>query len=163
MIGAKAILPGKFDPDAFSREIIKEADKLNKEFMKDFQRTVDTWDHKPVFKENVLVSQDLIVGHVRTAKIFGRSPELIYYFISEGTKVRFAKMTQDFEPKTRVRVLDSFPGAGGLDSVDVRFPMPGIQGRKFNEAIADKHRARMRFRMRVAIVRGVKASGHAFT
>lgn len=163
MIRAVAILPGKFDPDAFSREIIAEADKLNKEFMKDFQRTVDTWNHKPVFRESVLVQQDLIVGHVRTAKIFGKSPELIYYFISEGTRVRFAKMTQDFEPKTRVRVLDSFPGAGGLDSVDVRFPMPGIQGRKFNEAIADKHRARMRFRMRVAIVRGVKASGHAFT
>lgn len=163
MIKAQAILPARFDPDAFSREIIKEAEKLNVEFMRDFNKTVDTWNHKPVFKANVLVSQDLIVGHVRTAKIFGEKPaELIYYFISEGTKVRFAKMTPDFEPKTRVRVLDSFPGAGGLDSVDVRFPMPGIQGRKFNEAIADKHRARMRHRMLVAITRGVKASGHAY-
>lgn len=164
MIKAQAILPAKFDPDAFSREIIKEAEKLNKEFLGDFNKTIATWNHKPRFRATVLVEQDKITGHVRTAKIFGdKPPELIYYFISEGTKVRFAKMTRDFEPKTRKRVIDSFPGAGGLDSVDVRFPMPGIEGRKFNEAIADKHRARMKFRMLVAITRGVKASGHAYT
>lgn len=164
MIKAQAILPARFDPDAFAREIIQEADKLNKEFVKDFERTVGTWDHKPRFRATVLVSQDQIVGHVRTAKIFGdKPPELIYYFISEGTKVRFAKMTRDFEPKSRKRVIDSFPGAGGLDSVDVRFPNPGIEGRKFNEAIADKHRARLKFRMQVAIRKGVKASGHAYT
>lgn len=163
MIKATAVLPGRFDPDAFTREIIKEAERLNVEFKKDFDKTVDTWDHKPIFKSSVAVMKDFIVGHVRTAPIFGdKPPELIYYFINQGTKVRYAKMTPDFEPKTRVRVLDSFPGAGGLDSVDVRFPMPGIQGRKFNEAIADKHRARQVFRLRVAIKKGAKASGHEF-
>lgn len=163
MIKAIAVLPGKFDPDAFSREIIKEADKLNVEFKKDFEKTVATWDHKPAFRASVSVQQDLIEGHVRTVRIFGKKPpELIYYFINQGTKVRFAKMTPDFEPKTRVRVLDSFAGAGGLDSVDARFPNPGIKGRKFNEAIADKHRARLKFRLQVAIMRGAKASGHAY-
>lgn len=162
MISATAILPGRFDPDAFSREIIAEVTRFNKEIDSDFKKTIDTWNHKPIFKSSVSVGADGIVGHVRTARIFGRSPELIYYFINQGTKVRYAKMTRDFEPKTRVRVIDSFPGAGGLDSVDVRFPNPGIQGRKFNEAIADKHRARFAFRIRIAIKRGAKASGHAY-
>lgn len=163
MISAKAILPGKFDPDAFSREIIKEAEKLNKEIQKDFERTTQTWNHRPHFKATVSVQADLILGYVRTVRIYGhKPPELIYYFLNQGTRVRFAKMTRDFEPKTRVRVIDSFPGAGGLDSVDVRFPMPGIKARKFDEAIATKHRARLKFRMEVAIARGAKASGHLF-
>lgn len=163
MIKATAILPGKFDPDAFSREIIKEAEKLNGEIQKDFEKTVATWNHKPRFKATVSVQQDLIEGYVRTVRIFGdKPPELIYYFINQGTKVRYAKMTRDFEPKTRVRVIDSFPGAGGLDSVDVRFPMPGIKGREFDVAIATKHKTRLSFRLEVAMARGAKASGHLY-
>lgn len=162
-ISAKAILPGKFDPDAFSREMIKEMDKFNAEINKDFDKTVATWDHKPKFRATVAVAQDLIEGHVRTVRIYGdKPPELIYYFINQGTKVRFARMTRDFEPKTRVRVIDSFPGAGGLEAVDPRIPNPGIVGRKFNEAIATKHRARLAFRLQVALKRGAIASGHLF-
>lgn len=164
MFKASAILPGKFDPDAFSREMIKEMEKFDKLILSEFEKTVATWDHPPKFKATEAVMQDLIQGHVRTVRIYGKKPpELIYYFISQGTKVRYAKMTKDFEPKSRVRVIDSFPGAGRLESVDVRFPMPGIQARKFNEAIADKHRARLKFRLQVALIRAVKASGHAYT
>lgn len=162
-IKATAILPGKFDPDAFSREMIKEMSKVNVEINKDFDKTVATWDGKPKFRATVAVSQDLIEGHVRTVRIYGsKPPELIYYFINQGTKVRFARMTPDFEPKTRVRVIDSFPGAGGLEAVDPRIPNPGIVGRKFNEAIADRHRIRLSARLRIALKRGVIASGHAF-
>lgn len=163
MIGARAILPGRFDPDAFSREILKEAERLNKRIRADFDKTVGTWDHKPKFRAVVKVQQDAIIGDVHTAKIFGKSPELIYYFINQGTKVRFAKMTSDFEPKSQVRVIGSFPGRGGLDKVDVRFPMPGIKARRFNEEIANKHQVPLRLRMALAIRRGVKKSGHAFT
>lgn len=162
MISAKAILPGRFDPDAFSREIIAEMARFNRKIENDFRKTIETWDHKPNFKSDVFVTSSGIVGHVRTARIFGRSAELIYYFISQGTQVRYAKMTKDFQPKTRVRVIGSFPGVGGLDSVDARFPMPGIVGRKFNEAIADKHRPRFVARINQAIKRGAIASGHAF-
>lgn len=162
-ISATAILPAKFDPDAFSREMIKEMSRFNAEINKDFDKTVATWEGKPKFRATVAVSQDLIEGHVRTVRIFGdKPPELIYYFINQGTKVRFARMTKDFEPKTRVRVIDSFPGSGGLEAVDPRIPNPGIVGRKFNEAIATKHRARLAFRLQVALKRGAIASGHAF-
>lgn len=163
MIGARAVLPGPFDPDAFSREIIKEAERMNKRIKADFDKTVATWEHKPVFRMSVRVQQFEIIGEVHTAKIFGKSPELIYYFINQGTAVRYAKMTQDFEPKSRVRVIGSFPGAGGLDKVDVRFPMPGIKARRFNEEIANKHQVPLRLRMALAIRRGVQKSGHAFT
>lgn len=163
MITAQAILPGRFDPDAFSREIIKELRKFNEEIKKDFEKTVATWDHKPKFRATVVVYQDLIEGHVRTVRIYGKKPpELIYYFINQGTKVRYAQMTRDFSPKSRVRVIDSFAGSGGLKRVSVKQPNPGIKGREFNVAIATKHKARLALRLQVALKRGAKASGHFF-
>lgn len=163
MIKATAILPVRFDPDAFSREMIKEMEKLNKDIKKDFTLTVGTWDHKPRFTSRVNVSQGLIEGHTRTARMHGgKPPELIYYFLNQGTKVRFAKLTEDFEPKSRVRVIGSFPGRGGLDSVD-HIGRPGIKARRWNEAIATKHKARLAFRLRVALRNGAKASGHALS
>lgn len=161
MTKATAILPARFDPDAFSRAMIKEMEKLNKDIEADFGATVSTWDHKPRFRKKVNVSQGLIEGHVRTARIHGdKPPELIYYFLNNGTKVRFAKMTDDWEPKTRVRVIGSFPGRGGLERVD-NIGRPGIKARKWNEAIALKHKARLAFRLRVALKKGALASGHA--
>lgn len=161
MFKATSILPVRFDGDAFSRAMIKEMEKLNKDILADFNRTTETWNHRPRFGSKVNVAQGLIEGHTRTARIHGpKPPELIYYFLNNGTKVRFAEMTDDFEPKTRVRVIDSFPGRGGLKQVD-HIGRPGIRGRRWNEAIATKHKARLGLRLRVALRNGAKASGHA--
>lgn len=161
MFKATAITPRRFDPDAFSREMIKEMEKLNKDIKKDFEATVRTWEHTPRFTSKVNVSQGLIEGHTRTARIHGgKPPELIYYFLARGTKVRFAKMTDDWMPKTRVRVIGSFPGRGGLERVD-HIARPGIKAREWHVAIAIKHKARLVFRLRVALRNGAKASNHA--
>lgn len=161
MIKATAVLPVRFDPDAFSRAMIKEMEKLNRDIKKDFEATVRTWEGKPRFTSKVNVSEGLIEGHTRTARMHGgKPPELIYYFINQGTKVRFAKMTEDWQPKTRVRVIGSFAGRGGLERVD-NIARPGVKARKFTEAIATKHRARVAFRLKVALRNGTKASGHA--
>lgn len=161
MFKATSILPTRFDPDAFSREMIKEMEKLNKDIKKDFDATVSTWDHKPRFISKVNVSQGLIEGHTRTARIHGdKPPELIYYFLARGTRVRFAKMTLDFEPKSRVRYIGSDPGRGGLEEVD-HIGRPGIKAREWHVAIATKHKARLGFRLRVALRNGAIASGHA--
>lgn len=162
-ISMRAILPKPIDVRPFSREMQREMEKLVKEIKADFQKTVDTWDHKPVFATSIRISFDEIRGHVRTRPISGtKPPELIYYFLSEGTEVRHAIMSDDFEPKTRVRVVDSFPGRGGLLRVDPRFDGPGIKARKWDEAIATKNRAKVPFRLAVALRKAVKASGHKF-
>ena len=161
MIRASSILPRRFDPDAFSREMIKEMEKFNKDIKKDFEATVATWNHPARFTSRVNVSQGLIEGHTRTARIHGvKPPELIYYFLNQGTRVRFAKMTPDFVPKTRVRVIGSFQGQGGLEEVD-HIGRPGIKARRWNEAIATKHKTRLGFRLRIALRNGARASGHA--
>ena len=163
MIKATSILPKRFDPDAFVREGLRELEKLNDQIETDFERTVATWTNRPRFKKSLHVEQGSVWGYVRTVRIYGaKPPELIYYWINNGTRIRFAKMTSDFEPKSRRRVIDSFAGRGGLESLDVKHPYPGIQGREFDVAIATKHNARLKFRIEAAIRRGAKASGHLF-
>lgn len=64
----------------------------------------------------------------------------IYFFISEGTSVRYATMSPDWRSKTR-------PSPGGLKAgagrgrklfVNRSRPRPGIKARKFDERIARK-------------------------
>lgn len=163
-IRMRAILPGPFDTRTFDREMRREMEKLVKEIKADFEKTVATWDHKPTFVTSIRVSFDELRGRVRTRPISGRKPpELIYYFLSEGTRVRHAIMSNDFVPKSRVRTIDSFPGQGGLLRVDPRFHGPGIKARKWDEAIADKNRAKVPFRLAVALRRGARNSGHHHT
>lgn len=163
MFKATSILPGRFDPDAFSREVIKEMDKVNDAIETDFERTVATWNSRPRFKKSVHVAQGEIYGYVRTVRIWGhKPPELIYYFIVKGTKVRFAKMTPDFEPKSRPYIINSFAGRGGLETTDVKHPYPGIKARNFDEVIAAKHQPNVAYRIQAAIARGAKASGHLY-
>lgn len=154
-------VPSVMNARVFGDEMIRAMEGINKEIRADFEKTVATWDHKPRFGTSLKVSADFIIGKTRTSPISGvKPPELIYYFISKGTRVRYAIMTPDFEPKSRVRTIDSFPGAGGLFRVDPRFENPGIEGREFDVAIATKHRARVPFRLQKALRKAVKASGH---
>jgi hypothetical protein len=163
-ISMKAVLPKPINTRVFADEIYKAAEDMNKVIKADFEKTTETWDHKPKFVASVKVSFDDTRGHVRTKPISGvKPPELIYYFLNNGTKVRHAIMTDDFQPKTRIRVIGSFAGQGGLLRVDPRYDGPGIQARKWDEAIATKHRARVAFRLRVALRKAVRASGHQYT
>lgn len=58
-----------------------------------------------------------------------------WLWLNDGTKVRYAAMTQEFSPKTRVGSLRSGPGIGGLDYVNPNNPRPGIDARGWDEAI----------------------------
>lgn len=163
-VSMRAILPKPIDVKPFAREMRREMEKLTKEIKKDFDATVRTWNTKPHFATSIRVSFDEIRGHVRTRPISGnKPPELIFYFLSEGTRVRHAIMSDDFEPKTRVGVVGSFPGRGGLLRVDPRFDGPGIKARKWDEAIATKNRAKVPFRLAVAIRKAVRDCGHKYT
>src|SRR3990167_704924 len=74
---------------------------------KDFEATVATWDHKPNF---VIVRKP--AGQNPSVEVY--TIHKIYAYVSKGTSIRYATMTQDFQPKTRRGVLRSFQGKGGL-------------------------------------------------
>lgn len=59
-------------------------------------------------------------------------------WLDQGTSVRYATMSRDFLPKTRVRVITSRPGRGHLHFVDRRVPRPGIDARYFDNEISKR-------------------------
>lgn len=165
----KAIKPGPFDPDAIRNEIFQAANDIMRSIRRDFERTVETWDGDPYytsqegeqdssipeFEEGVWTDRGVIYAQVHT-------DEPLYFFLNDGTSVRYATMTDPFEAKTTPNVIGSGPGRGGLLYVDVNDPRPGIKARKWDRAIAHKHRPLIRRAMVAGIARGIDRSGHKF-
>ena len=63
------------------------------------------------------------------------SGERKWLWLDEGTEVRYATMTHDFQAKTSHRELVSGVGRGGLYFVNKRWPKPGIDAREFDPEI----------------------------
>lgn len=66
-----------------------------------------------------------------------------FMWLDRGTKVRYAVMTKNFKAKTQVRVLDSFPGEGGMAFVNTKIKRPGIKARKWTPEMKKKWRPKM--------------------
>lgn len=101
--------------------------------IKDFKSTVKDWKRKPDFDEKKVVSDKRFVIEVST-------DNEIYYYVSHGTRIRYATMSQDFVSKTQPKVIPSRRGRGGMVFVSKRRPRPGIKGRKFDKQIKEKRK-----------------------
>lgn len=94
----------------------------------DYQVTTRTWQHKPVFR-------------IERKGPFERwiyTEDEIYGYVSEGTSVRYATMTPDFQAKSAPMLIASRTGKGGVAFVNKSRPKPGIKAREFPEAIGRK-------------------------
>lgn len=132
MIRLRPILPQrKINARQATRQLVRGMQHVTRNIGRDFDATVATWDNKPTFWAKTTVTEKEIISHVSTA-------DLIYKFITGGTKVRYATMTKDFVAKTVPGVIGSRAGAGGLLYVSVHNPHPGIEGRNFDIVIAEK-------------------------
>lgn len=100
---------------------------------KDFQSTVKDWKNKPDFDTRVTASQNKITGEEST-------DNEIYFYVSHGTRIRYATMSSDFVSKTRPKAIPSRRGRGGVLFVNKNRPRPGIRGRKFDKQIKDKRK-----------------------
>lgn len=103
----------------------------------DYYRTTETWkEHHPVFQSKIRYS-----GGSPSVSVW--TDDQVYFEIDGGTPVRYATMTPDFEPKTKARVLASFPGKGKMAYYDPKIPRPGIEPRWFSDEITIKYEAAM--------------------
>jgi hypothetical protein len=93
----------------------------------DFGVTVQTWNDKPQFKIERKAGERTVY-----------TDNLIYFFINNGTRVRYATMTKDFQAKTRAGFIGSGGGRGGVAFISKRRPKPGIKARKFDMVIKKK-------------------------
>lgn len=156
--GVTIFLPDPFDDKVFYDQIDIAMNTVADRIRRHFERTVKTWVDKPKFITLRSNANDEISVQVRTAIISSRKPpELIYYFLNYGTRKRRAKMSGNFVPKTRVRVLDSFPGQGGVVAVIPNRNFGRIKARRWDSEIQKEVRKPfhkfIRDALRVAAVR----------
>jgi hypothetical protein len=149
----KAIKPDRFKDIVIYEEILNAMDDTGDDIKKDFEKTTATWQHKPDFE---IISE---IGP-KGPEVLVDTNDKIYGFVSEGTAVRYATMTEDFQAKTMPNVIGSRAGQGGLLYVNKNRPRPGIEARNFDKIIQKKWQPRFKRRMEAALKRGIKKSGH---
>lgn len=94
----------------------------------DYHVTTRTWSNKPTF----------VIEKPNPWERLIYTENEIYGYVSEGTPVRYATMTPDFQAKTAPRVIASGTGRGGVAFVSKAHPRPGIKAREFPETIGRK-------------------------
>lgn len=128
-ISVKPILPKRklFNVpagDAAKEQALKQ---LGEEAKALFEKTVETWTDKPNFTVNEN-ENNVTVG----------TSSKVYSYVDKGTSVRYAVMSDDYNPKTRSRVIGSSGGRGRMIFVSRNHPKPGIVAREFSAIIQER-------------------------
>jgi hypothetical protein len=108
-------------------------DAIAEDMRIDFLVTTQSWKGKPKFTIDRKKSGERVIS----------TDNLIYKFVSGGTRVRYATMSRGFIAKTRSGVIGSGPGRGGRMFVSKMHPRPGIKAREFPKVIARKWKPRL--------------------
>jgi hypothetical protein len=119
---------------AIERMIQNGLDMAADELKKDFGKTVSTWNDKPTFVIEKGQGQN-----TRTVS----AKHKVYFFVSEGTRVRYATMTPNFQAKTAPGRFQAGAGAGGVAYISKKRPRPGIKARRFDEQLAKRWKDRL--------------------
>lgn len=121
---------------------LRDAGKqIEREMLRDFRRTTDTWQHKPEFQSMVDVSGANVTVLVGT-------DDPIYKFVDQGTRAHIIEPKRAralafqgrYTPKTMPRVLASVAGGSSGKTVFRRFVIhPGTKPRHFTDEIFKFH------------------------
>lgn len=155
-----AIVPKGIKKIAARKELVKVARALGKELTPEYRKVTKTWKgEKPRFTASVDETRNSVklnVGVPNTESDGNKK----FMWLEEGTKVRYATMTPDFQPKTQAGVLGSSKGRGKKAFVDKRKPKPGIKPRGWTEQIIKEKRLpqTMNERVQKALEKAAKES-----
>jgi hypothetical protein len=151
------ILPKGYKHDI--KELAKAIEETLDDADKQFAKTYRTWTRKPKFTKWMNANSDFIAGTITTPG--EGSSENPYPFVERGTKVRYARMTNNFISKTQPGLISSRRGRGGVLRVDKTKPLPGIKARGWEEKIKKSQEPKLKKRINKALGRYVKKTGHA--
>jgi len=138
-----------------SKDLSKEADNIVKQvranarkalktwaniFKVEYLKTTATWKRQPIWNISFESTSE---GESATISTNNN----IYRFLHDGTSIRWAVMSNPFEPKTTSRILGSGPGKGGailkgakaMGKAGIQTPMPGIKAREWTQEILRIH------------------------
>lgn len=126
----------KLNPRAILSQLERGVDRFARQVIKPEFET--TWQEPPTFKVENKSSRDEISAIIKT-------DNEIYYYNNEGTSIRWALMSNDWQSQTRPGRIPSRPGRGrvviaGRRAMTARgiAPRPGIEGRHWDEQIVEK-------------------------
>lgn len=167
MIVVRAIKTGKpFQSSIFRDEVNTAAKEIQKDMLDDFKRTTKTWKHKPAFSTKV--DYGVAVGGVR---IQVATDDPIYGYVDLGTKPHIIKPKKKGyplkfqtggQPKTEPEVILSVPGKVGNNTARAMIVHhPGTKARKFTKVIANSYKPEFSRRIKNALGRFARRSGHA--
>lgn len=94
-----------------------------KRVLKRLQEYTSTWNHQPFF--DTTKGTKYAGGDIKV-ELYVDDP--IFWYLEEGTDVRYAVMEHNFVPKTKPGRIASQQGQGGFDYLD-RMPHEGIEAR----------------------------------
>lgn len=139
----------RLNSQVFINELADEAVIHALETKKLLEKPIETWVSKPQITYTVLRTADGIEAQIGT-------DDNIYRFLNDGTSIRFAVMSDDWESKTTVNSLDAGPGAGYVVARggDVDYPRPGIEARNWTIIARNAVIKEFRRGMRNAVARG---------
>lgn len=126
------VLPGALQEEALRTTILTAMNTVAREATTELRHTVKTWDHKVQFKTKRRFPRR---GNVIGFEI--STDDEIWNMLDQGTTVRFSELSDNWESKTAPDVLDSYPGAGEVIGVNQEGFKPGIEARRWTEAIGE--------------------------
>lgn len=162
-IQAKAIKPKKINLAAMRRELTDELGAIAEDVQTDFDKTTQTWEHKPAWTQTVKTGD-------RRAEFAVLTSDEIYGYVDRGTKphiIRPKRATRlafgvGGSPKTTPRVIGSTSGSRGAAMIySLGVQHPGTKPREFEKTLATKWRKLFSPRMKAALARAAAKSGHA--
>lgn len=132
VISAEEFKPGKM-ADAMRKHLKRFGRKL----VKQHEKTTKSWkSDKPTFDFRHIVApsrqQEVEIEVILLGSSRGINK---WVWLNEGTEVRYAKLSEDWESKTVPGILTSLPGAGRVTKIDPSNPSPGIEAREWTEEI----------------------------
>lgn len=127
-IKARAIIAEPFDIDAALALLADGVQTEGETQQKLYRKTTATWKSKPDHElEFSRDKKEIIATNITDNRI--------YYFLHEGTKVRYAILSRDWKSKTTPRRLSSGSGRGRVVFISRKLPQPGIEAREWTDVI----------------------------
>lgn len=162
LIQVKGIKPAKMRIEAIRQEMLRALKEQGKETEREFDKTVATWNgDKPKFESLVNLTGDsaeLLTGPTGSKKALDK-----FKFLDEGTRIRWAVMSKDWQSKTRRRFVGSGSGRGRVIIMGRRAmqrrriaPRPGIEAREWTPTIQARRKPKFISAMLEASRRGAE-------
>lgn len=163
----KEIKPDRFRDDRFRAEIEERATWVANEILKDFERTVETWEHKVKFEVEYDFKRDAVSVLVGTDDFIymlvnrGARPHLIFPVKARALSFQWGG-PGSYRAKTQPETIGSFDGGPTGDMVAFAYvEHPGHKARNLDKTIEEKWRTKFRREMERAMSDAADASGHA--